>query len=122
MAKEPSAFEKKLADRVRASRERLENVECIDDLRPQLTMRRIKLHLEPRVISSEEIQRLREAFNISQGVLAAFIQVPPRTLQEWEQGRSPVTGCASKLLAEMLRDPEYWTERLNEAFEKATTA
>ena len=116
---EMTPFGKKLLARLRKANERLEGVEKIDDLQSQLTVRRVKLHLEPRAISGAEIKEIRQSFNASQGVFAMFIQVPVRTLQEWEQGRSTISGSAARLIDEMIRDPEYWRARLHESFEMA---
>ena len=114
-----SPFEKKLLSRVRAANHRLASVESIDELRPQLTMRRVKLDLAPRPISGEEVKMVRSALGVSQGVFAAFIQVSVRSLQNWEQGRKEVPGCPARLIGEMLRDPNYWTKRLQDAVEMA---
>lgn len=114
-------FEKKLLNRVSSARRRVEKIESVEELRPDLTMRRVKTHLEPRVVTSEEIQEIRNRFRMSQSVFAAFVQVPVRTLQEWEQGRAEVPGVVSKFFAEMMADPEYWERRINEAFDCATS-
>ncbi len=114
-----SPFEDKLLSRLKAANKRLVDVESLDDLRPQLTVRRVKLRLEPRAIAGDEVKSIREAFRVSQTVFALFIQVPVRTLQEWEQGRTVVPGCAARLIGEMIHNPQYWRERLSESFEKA---
>lgn len=116
---EMSEFESKLLSRLKAANKRAQGVEAIEDLRPQVTLRRVKLHLEPRSISGEEIKKIRHSFKISQAVFALFIQVPVRTLQEWEQGRSEIPGCAARLLGEMIHNPNYWQERLKDSFETA---
>lgn len=116
---ERSPFAAKLLSRVRAANRRLATVERIDDLRPQLTMRRIKLDLEPHPVTSDQIRHVREILGVSQGVFAAFIDVPVRSLQDWEQGRKQASGCAVRLIGEMLRDPSYWQTRFREAVETA---
>jgi DNA-binding transcriptional regulator YiaG len=119
MNNEHSSFENKLLSRLRSANARLRTVESLEELRPNLTVRRVKLNLEPRTISGEEIKTIRKAFSVSQAVFALFIQVPVRTLQEWEQGRSEIPGCAARLIGEMIHNPTYWRERLEDAFELA---
>ena len=109
-----TAFEKKLLSRVTAARERTEKIRTVEDLRPQVTIRRMKLELQPRTINGTEIRSIRQSLGASQHVFAMFIQVPVRTLQEWEQGRSKVPGCAARLISEMIDCPAYWKKRFQE--------
>ena len=118
-SKKLSAFELKLLGRVRAANKRLNGVEDIEDLRPELTIRRVKVDLKPRCISGDEVKQVRKDLGASQAVFAVFIQVPIRTLQEWEQGRSEVSGIAARLIGEMLTDITYWRGRFAETFELA---
>lgn len=116
---EMNSFEKKLAARVAAGRKRVESVEHISELRGEVTLRRVKLDLEPRPVTGEEIKSVRKMLRASQAVFAAYIQVPKRTLQEWEQGRSVVPGCAARLIGEMLRDPVYWTDSFKKVIDRS---
>jgi DNA-binding transcriptional regulator YiaG len=86
---ELSPFEKKLIDRLKKASERLEEVDDIEDLRPELTIRRVKLKLKPREVSGADIKQARRNFGVSQAVFAMFLQVNRRSLQEWEQGDAP---------------------------------
>lgn len=112
---ELSAFEAKLVARVSAANKRLKETEDIESLSPELTIRRVKLRLQPRTVSGEEIKAARRLFGASQAVFAMYLQVNKRTLQEWEQGRSKVPGCASRLIGEILADANYWRERFKSA-------
>lgn len=51
-------------------------------------------HMEPK-----DIQSLRTDFNISQSVLAFYLNVSVKTVQKWERGESTPKGAALKLLS-----------------------
>lgn len=112
-------FENKLLSRLENANERLKQAEDIECLRNDLTIRRMKVDFIPRRVSADEIKQVRRALGASQAVFALFIQVPLRTLQEWEQGRAEVSGCAAILIGEMLCRVAYWKERFVKAFETA---
>lgn len=57
-----------------------------------------------RAILPEELKALREKLHLSQPVLAGYLRVSPRTLQNWEQGRSKPNDQASLLLRLVERD------------------
>jgi putative transcriptional regulator len=60
-------------------------------------------------ISPKEILNLREKFNMSRGVFASLLHTSPRTLENWEQGRSAPNGQAITLLKLVQRHPETLT-------------
>ncbi len=111
MKKQLTDFEKKLVGRVKAAAERLSTVKSIEELSPSLTVRRVKLELEPRCVSADEIKAIRKAFNVSQAIFASLIQVPKRTLEKWEQGVSVVPGPAAVLFGDMIAHPEHWMKQ-----------
>lgn len=104
-------FEKKLVGRVKTAAERLSTVNSIEELSPRLTVRRVKLQLEPRCVSADEIKAIRKAFNVSQTIFASLVQVPKRTLEKWEQGVSVVPGPAAVLFGDMISHPEHWMKQ-----------
>lgn len=60
-------------------------------------------------ISPNEIVYIREKFNMSRGVFANLLHTSPRTLENWEQGRSAPNGQAITLLKLVQRHPETLT-------------
>lgn len=103
-----SDFDNKLIGRLKTADTRLAKVQCIEELAPELTMRRVKLELEPRSVTATEVKAIRKIFSVSQAVFAALIQVPKRTLEKWEQGTNEVPGPAAVLLGDMLANPDHW--------------
>jgi putative transcriptional regulator len=114
---ELSPFENKLIERLKRANERLQGVDDIEQLRPELTIRRVKLKLKPREVSGEDIKQARRNFGVSQAVFAMFLQVNRRSLQEWEQGRTKAPGCVARLISEILADQDYWLKRFKETME-----
>ncbi len=57
-------------------------------------------------ISPDEIVTLREDFNMSRGVFATYLHTSPRTLENWEQGRSKPNEQAVTLLKLVKSHPE----------------
>ena len=118
MSKKLSDFETKLIGRVKAAADRLEKVESIEELSPKLTVRRVKLSLEPRKVSASEVKATRGLFNVSQAVFATLIGVPKRTLEKWEQDVVPVPGLAAVLLGDMLAHPDHWQKQFSKMMVK----
>ncbi len=106
-------FENKLIGRLKAADERLAKVQAVEELAPELTMRRVKLELEPRSVSASEVKAIRNVFSVSQAVFAALIQVSKRTLEKWEQGTSDVPGPVAVLLGDMLANPDHWRRQFH---------
>ena len=57
-------------------------------------------------ISPKEILSIRETFNMSRGVFANYLHTSPRTLENWEQGRSKPNEQAVTLLKLVKSHPE----------------
>ena len=51
-----------------------------------------------RLLTPEDIQRIRAANHVSQAVFAAFLGIGKTTVQQWEQGRKRPSGTAQRLL------------------------
>lgn len=67
---------------------------------------------------NNEISRARTQAGLSQSEFAQALQISPRTLQEWEQGRRSPSGSAKALIRIAIQHPEI----IRESFEslKAT--
>jgi putative transcriptional regulator len=67
----------------------------------KLTMRKFDLMCLTLVerLSAGEIQALREAAGVSQGVFARVLNVQPRLVSQWERGERRPSGPSLKLLA-----------------------
>ncbi len=64
-------------------------------------------HMEPAPkFAARDIRRLRSRLRISQGVLAAALNVSLATVQSWEQGRRRPEGAARRLLEILARHPQ----------------
>jgi putative transcriptional regulator len=64
----------------------------------------VLIKLEP--MSKEEIIALRNKMNCSQAVFANRLNVSPKTVQAWEQGRDTPKGAALRLLSIAKEQPE----------------
>ncbi|TVZ37669.1 helix-turn-helix protein [Alteromonadaceae bacterium 2753L.S.0a.02] len=62
---------------------------------------------------SNEISRARTQTGLSQSEFAQALQISPRTLQEWEQGRRSPSGSAKALIRIAIKHPEI----IRESFE-----
>lgn len=67
----------------------------------KLTMRKFDLMCLTLVeqLSAREIQALREAAGVSQGVFARVLNVPSGLISQWERGERRPSGPSLKLLA-----------------------
>jgi len=61
-------------------------------------------------ITPSQIKAVRRKVGVSQSSFAAMLNVSPRTLQEWEQGRRQPNGPARSLLAIAAKRPEVMQE------------
>lgn len=64
------------------------------------TLRMLGKDAVPKIepLAPTDIQRLRKKANVSQAVLAAFMNVATHTVSQWESGDRRPTGAALKLL------------------------
>lgn len=88
--------------------ELLEGVEALKAEREgKLTLKRVKL--SPRKapeVGPEELLQLRERLHVSRAVFAHAIRTNPRTLENWEQGRSKPNPQAALLIRLVEKFPE----------------
>ena len=59
-----------------------------------------------------EVAAARQKTGLSQVMFAQALQISPRTLQEWEQGRREPSGAAKALIQIAFRHPEVIHEGL----------
>jgi|TARA_R110002111_G_scaffold140881_3_gene206984 putative transcriptional regulator len=63
-------------------------------------------------IEPNEVASARLKTGLSQSQFASALQISPRTLQEWEQGRRKPSGAAKALIQIAFRHPEVIQEEL----------
>jgi putative transcriptional regulator len=61
-------------------------------------------------VAPNEVAAARLKTGLSQANFAAALQISPRTLQEWEQGRRHPSGAAKALIQIAYRHPEVIKE------------
>jgi putative transcriptional regulator len=72
-----------------------------------LTRRDVDVPESPPGLSPKDLARLRtDVFRVSQHVFAGMVNVAPKTVQGWEQGRNVPTGATLRLLHLARRHPE----------------
>jgi putative transcriptional regulator len=64
------------------------------------------------LIEPNEVAKARIKTGLSQKQFATALQISPRTLQEWEQGRRKPSGAAKTLIHIAFRYPEIIQEEL----------
>lgn len=64
-------------------------------------------------IAANEVSAARMKSGLSQSEFARALQISPRTLQEWEQGRREPSGAAKALIQIAFRHPEVIREGLS---------
>lgn len=77
----------------------------------QITVRRVKLNLEPRPYTPEEVRMTREKLRVSQAMFAQLMGVSPKTVEAWESGDNPTSGPVCRLLEDINIDPMAFLHR-----------
>jgi putative transcriptional regulator len=77
-----------------------------------ITVRSLRLELEPGVYTANDVRKTRNKLAVSQAVFAKLLAVKVKTVQAWEQGDHPPTGTARRLLDEINQDPQRWLKML----------
>lgn len=73
----------------------------------KITLRTTTVEPRPEIlVTAETIKRLRARLNISSGVLARSLRVQARTLEKWEQSKTPIKGASALLLALVEKYPD----------------
>ncbi|MCL2086404.1 MAG: helix-turn-helix domain-containing protein [Oscillospiraceae bacterium] len=60
----------------------------------------------PKKYTADEIRRIRDNLNMSQGFFADVIGVSKKTVESWEYGRGRPSGAAARVLFIAESDPE----------------
>jgi putative transcriptional regulator len=77
-----------------------------------ITVRRVKLNLEPRRYAPDEIKWTREEqLRVSQAVFAQLVGVSVKAVEAWESGKNPPSGPVCRLLEEININPMAFLER-----------
>ena len=74
------------------------------------------------VENKEDVQRVRQTFNLSQDMFAKFMGVSVGTLRNWEQGRRHPTGAARVLLRIAIRQPKLFADVVSEDYPEMVLA
>jgi putative transcriptional regulator len=77
----------------------------------QITVRRVKLNLEPRRYTADEIKWTRERLRVSQAIFAQLMGVSPKTIEAWEAGTNRPDGPVHRLLEEINLNPMEFLRR-----------
>jgi len=105
---------RELVERLGRFTKKLETLDRVADISQVLTVRKVKLNLQPRAFDADEVKSLRARLNISQPVFAEFLGIATSTLRDWEQGITEPSGLACRLLEEISRDVAAWATRIRE--------
>ena len=74
------------------------------------------------VEKKEDVQQVRQTFNLSQDTFAKFMGVSVGTLRNWEQGRRHPTGAARVLLRIAIRQPKLFADVVSEDYPEMVLA
>ena len=77
-----------------------------------ITVRTVKLDLEPAAYSPEQIRQLRVGLGVSQAVFAKLLAVSTKLVQHWEHGERLPQPIARRLLDEVRENPGRWKAKL----------
>jgi putative transcriptional regulator len=72
--------------------------EGVQFARGELTLRSTEVPDRPPALQAQDLIRLRQQFQMSQGVFAQLLNVSPKTVQSWEQGERQPSKAALRLL------------------------
>jgi putative transcriptional regulator len=82
----------------------------------KFTVRRVKkAAFEKPSLGKVDVVAIRETLGVSQAVFANLLGVSIATVRAWEQGVNVPSGMATRFLAEIRANPDYWKSRLNDA-------
>ena len=71
----------------------------------KLSLVTTRLPAPPPEVSAQQVSRLRKKLRMSQSLFAATLNVSPRTVQSWEQGRRKPSDASLRLLQLVAQDP-----------------
>jgi len=82
-----------------------------------ITVRTVKLDLEPHEFTPDEIRELRTEFGASQAIFAQLLAVSKQTVQAWEQGNRKPLPTVCRLLDNIKRHPGQWKQFIRDSVE-----
>ncbi len=80
--------------------------------RGELTLRTAVVPNRPPAMSAQEIQRLRQRLDMSQGLFARTLNVSVKSVRSWEQGERKPSQAALRLLQILAAQPRMVGEIL----------
>jgi DNA-binding transcriptional regulator YiaG len=104
-----------VADQVLGSLAEFTDALRVGDIEGRLTVRRVRIDLEPTRYTARMVRELRDHLGISQALFAQFLGCSANTVRAWEQGVNSPHPMASRFMDEIRRDPDYWLRRLRTA-------
>lgn len=83
--------------------------EVIAHLEGKQTLRKTVISIpdEPPAYTAEDVRKVREALQLSQGLFAKVLNVSINTVRKWEQNERHPSGPSSRLLQIAQTHPEY---------------
>jgi len=87
---------------------------ALKGLREMLGHAEGKIELKPRYVATtppkrytaEEIRKIRDNLNMSQGFFAEVIGVSKKTVESWEYGKGKPSGAAARMISIAEAEPE----------------
>lgn len=80
-----------------------------------ITVRTVRLELEPRRHAAADVKRIRRRLGVSQAIFSQLLAVSVKLVQAWEQGLRRPEPIACRLLDDIEADPRRWLARLEKA-------
>lgn len=77
-----------------------------------ITVRTVRLDLEPAKFTAQDVKRLRRALGVSQAVFAKLLAVSAKLVQHWESGEREPSPLARRLMDEVREDPNRWIGKI----------
>jgi putative transcriptional regulator len=93
----------------------LESGEPIEE---RFTIRTVHRDPNPKSYEASEVKNVRKLLDVSQAVFARLLGVSVKSLRAWEQGNKVVPAATSRILDNMIANPDPWKRSHSE---RATT-
>jgi DNA-binding transcriptional regulator YiaG len=102
------------AELVRRLKKFTDALEATEDLKQRFTCRTVRLTVQTRRFTPENVRETRRALRASQAIFAQFLGVSLSAVRDWEQGLKKPGGAACRLMDEIRRNPDYFLLRLKD--------
>jgi len=70
-----------------------------------LSLKTSELPVPPPAVTATDVRALRQSLHMSQAVFAATLNVSPKTIQSWEQGRREPSDAALRMIQVVQLNP-----------------